>query len=105
MLQWFIRFPEFAEFTGFLFDLGKAPLLEKYNGRDRDFPMMNIIKLKCLKWIFLPPKLGYVPRNVQYKDTDRRTIEIAQRAHILQFNSCLNIHNAHFKSATPIPIS
>ena len=26
MLQWFIRFPEFAEFSEFLFHLGKTPL-------------------------------------------------------------------------------
>ena len=26
MLQWFIRFTEFAEFTEFLFNLGKTPL-------------------------------------------------------------------------------
>ena len=27
MLQWFIRFPEFAEFTEFLIHLGQTPLL------------------------------------------------------------------------------
>ena len=27
MLQWFISFPEFAEFTEILFYLGKTPLL------------------------------------------------------------------------------
>ena len=27
MLQWFIRFPEFAEFTEFLFHLGKTPMI------------------------------------------------------------------------------
>ena len=27
MLQSYIRFPEFTEFTEFLFDLGKTPLL------------------------------------------------------------------------------
>ena len=27
MLQWFIRFPEFAEFTEFLFHFGKTPMI------------------------------------------------------------------------------
>ena len=29
MLQWFISFPEFAEFSEFLFYLGKTPLANK----------------------------------------------------------------------------
>ena len=28
MLGWFIRFPEFAEFTEFPFNLGKTPIID-----------------------------------------------------------------------------
>ena len=30
MLQWFMRFPEFAEFTEFLFHLGKTPMWQGF---------------------------------------------------------------------------
>ena len=30
MLQWFIRFPEFAEFSEFPFHLGKTPIARQF---------------------------------------------------------------------------
>ena len=48
MLQWFIRFPEFAEFTEFLFHLGKTPMFV--------CPVSSQWNL----WIFLCRNLGFV---------------------------------------------
>ena len=38
-----------------------------------------------------------VPRNTQYKDVYRRTIEILQRTRIFKANCCLKVHNVSLK--------
>ena len=64
----------------------------RYDFMERLGKLDVIFQLTCHR-----TTLGSVPRNVRYKNTNRRTIDIPQ--HILHFkaNCCLNVHNAHFK--------
>ena len=49
MLQWFIRFPEFAEFTEFLFHLAKTPMaLTRLQNPDWKIPECWIFSLKFI---------------------------------------------------------
>ena len=55
--------------------------------------MACLSEVKAINW-------KDVSRNLQYKDVNRRTIEILQYACILKANCCLKVHNVPFYMAT-----
>ena len=52
--------------------------------------------------LFLRRKQLTVSRKPQYKDVQRRTIEMPQRARMFKANCCFTVHNAHLKLSLPI---
>ena len=54
MLRWFIRFPELAEFSEFLFHLGKAPMYRSL-WRNREIKNIDVFSLKKT-WIWIISK-------------------------------------------------
>ena len=73
----------------------------------------NFPQYKISIWIFIkvkeliPHQLVLLdfksqPRNAQYRNVYRRTIEIPQRNRIFKANCCLKVYNVHLKWASSI---